>query len=61
MTHAEYLEQHHEIANAVFESLAMKFAQNLPDEAADINTRARARLDSLWEERRQTAEREMNP
>ena len=61
MTHEDYLEKHHEIANAVFASVAMKFAQNKADEAKELLTRARATLDTLWEQRRQTAERTVNP
>lgn len=61
MTHAEYQEQHHELANAGLAAIATLQGRGDHQDAATATTWLRARLSALWEERRAVAERETNP
>lgn len=61
MTHEAYLEQHHELSNAGLAAIATLQGRGDHQDAATATTNLRGRLDALWEQRRQTAEREVNP
>jgi hypothetical protein len=61
MTHAEYLEQHHELSNAGLSEIALMQGRGDYDDATTGITNLRAMLDALWELRRAAAEREVAP
>lgn len=61
MTHADYLEQHHELSNAALGEIALMLGRQEYADATTAVTNLRSLLDALWEERRATAEREVAP
>ena len=61
MTHAEYLDQHHELANAGLTVLATFLGRGDYAEAETALTNLRARLDALWAQRVADAQRTVNP
>lgn len=61
MTHAEYLERHHELSNQGLTVIAFKLGQQQYEEATTATTNLRTMLDDLWEQRRLAAGREVAP
>lgn len=61
MDHATYLEQHHEIVTKVLPTVRQRLAGGDYTSAADLFTKLDAKLDDLWKQRVEAAQREVAP
>lgn len=58
MTQGQYLDRHHDLANAGLAEIALMQGRGEHDDASTAVSNLRTMLDALWDERRATAERE---
>jgi len=61
MTHADYLEQHHEIVTKVLPTVRLRLSKGEHDAATNLFWLLDKRLSDLWTQRQETAQREVAP
>jgi hypothetical protein len=61
MTHLEYQETHHELANGGLAAIATMLGAQRYEDATTATTNLRAMLDALWDQRQEAAAREVAP